>query len=91
MILKISDGHDKGLDAVVTLNSDAPGKDDSVSGLYTHVTWPEFAGLERRRVDDELVIFSIKSRRSLKPGHVAAMTKLGLSVAANDLPVIDQG
>lgn len=72
--LHVSDGHNKGLDAIVTLDSDAPRKDDSVSGLHTQIAWPEFAGFKRGRMDDELVIFNVKSCRCLEPCNVTAVT-----------------
>lgn len=45
VILKVSDGHNKGLNTIVTLDGDTPCKDDSMGRLNSEIAWPEFARL----------------------------------------------
>lgn len=52
---------------------------------------PEFRRSDRGRVDYEFVAGFVKSCCGLNAGHIAAMTKLSLSVATQKLKIINQG
>ena len=90
MSLKVSDRDNEWLNTVVSFESNAACEDHSMCGLDTQVTWPEFRGLEVRRMQHEFVSARIKLRCRLEASDVRAMTKLGLSVAPDDLPVVNQ-
>ena len=60
-------------------------------GLDSEIAWPEFCSLKRRSVDHKLIRVKVQCRCGFETSNVGSMTKLSLRVAANDLPVINQG
>ena len=52
---------------------------------------PEFRRSDCGRVDHELVGSFVKSCCGLNAGHIAAVTKLSLSIATQKLEIINQG
>ena len=86
--LIISDRHEEGQNAIVTLIDDAASKHDGMCSLNSKVTWPELGRFKRWCMDFKLLILKVEGGRSLQTCHIRAMTKLSLCVAANYLPVI---
>ena len=86
--LIISDRHEEGQNAIVTLIDNAASKHDGMCSLNSKVTWPELGRFKRWCMDFKLLILKVEDGRSLQTCHIRAMTKLSLCVAANYLPVI---
>ena len=87
--LIISDRHEEGQNAIVTLIDNAASKHDGMCSLNSKVTWPELGRFKRWCMDFKLLILKVEDGRSLQTCHIRAMTKLSLCVAANYLPIID--
>ena len=59
-------------------------------GLDSEVSRPELGGLDRRSVNHELIRLQVKCGRCFQTSHVGPVAELSLSIASNDLPVVDQ-
>ena len=88
MGVHVPDLDDEWLDTIVILLCNAPGEDNSVCGVEAEGAWPEFTRLKSWGVDHELIGLLVERGSGLQTRHVRAVTKLGLGVASNDVPVV---
>jgi len=82
MVFLVANSHHKGLDSKIITVHETASEDDSMISSATHAARPVLSTRHCRWVNDELVRLHIQRRCSLEAGHIAAVTKLGLGVAA---------
>lgn len=88
--VKISHWNDERLHTVIRLINYAARKDNCMCSLHAKISRPELSSLDRRSVNHELISIKIERGRRLDTGDIRAVAELSLSVAANDLPVVEQ-
>ena len=74
MCLKVTYRYDVWLHTIVSLISDASGKDDGVCGLDSQIARPELGSSDRWSMNHELISLHIQSGRSLQPRNIRPMT-----------------
>ena len=81
----IPDWNNKRMNTFILIVDDQLSEDQSMCGIYAHVTRPKLRSLNVGSINNKLILFFIEGGSGHEGTYIGPMSHLGLGIAADDL------